>query len=151
VLRSPHSRQILGEWALGPLGSAKPIACDPTAGSDLDAVAASWTIRSEGDGCAYTGLPRRQSAGSPECGFVRRAPGEAWPRPEPGADARPVAPQVPWSYAADHPRRLRCPAVNVLARSGTAYTERDNLDTLKTVTQTSAQRAESAIDAVAAC
>ena len=49
------------------------------------------------------------------------------------------------TYTADHPRRLRCPAVNVLTRSGAAYTERDNLGTLRTVTQTSAQRAESAI------
>jgi len=31
------------------------------------------------------------------------------------------------TYTADHPRRLRCPAVNVLTRPGAAYTERDNL------------------------
>ncbi len=40
-----------GEWALG-LGSAKPIACDATAGSDLDAVTASRTIEAEEDGPA---------------------------------------------------------------------------------------------------
>jgi hypothetical protein len=36
-------------------------------------------------------------------------------------------------------------AVNVLARSDAAYTERDNLRTFRTVIETSAQRAESAI------
>jgi len=36
-------------------------------------------------------------------------------------------------------------AVNVLARSDAAYTERDNLRTPRTVIETSAQRADSAI------
>jgi hypothetical protein len=34
------------------LDSAKPIACDATAGSDLDAAAAIWTIEAEVDGTA---------------------------------------------------------------------------------------------------
>ena len=50
LLRSPRRRQNPCEWAPC-LGSAKPIACGATAGSDLDAVAASWTIGSEGDEC----------------------------------------------------------------------------------------------------
>ena len=45
----PRRRQIRGEWPLG-LGSAKPIACDATAGSALDAAATSRTIESEEDG-----------------------------------------------------------------------------------------------------
>jgi hypothetical protein len=39
------------------LGSANPVALAATAGSALDAVAASWTIRSEEDRLALSGQP----------------------------------------------------------------------------------------------
>ena len=50
---------IPGEWPRG-LASAKPIACDATAGSDLDAAAASWTIEAEKDGTALHPSPAGQ-------------------------------------------------------------------------------------------
>src|ERR1017187_2190326 len=53
LLRSPRRRQNPCEWTPR-LGSAKPIAQRRPKG-DLDAVPASWTIGSEGDGCAHPG------------------------------------------------------------------------------------------------
>jgi hypothetical protein len=50
--RPPRSREIPGEWLPGP-GSAQPIAQRRPQG-DLDAVAASWTIRSEENGLAMS-------------------------------------------------------------------------------------------------
>jgi hypothetical protein len=94
LLRSPRSCQNPCEWTPG-LGSAKPIACDATAGSDLDAVAASWTIGSEGDGGAHTGLPAVRASwitGPRMWPGVRRA---GLAKAEPGADAGPAAPQSP--------------------------------------------------------
>jgi hypothetical protein len=83
------------EWPPG-LDSAKPIACDATAGSDLDAVAASWTIEAEEDG---TALHRHRLAYKPSdlpASSVRPGvrPGGP-PRLSPGADAGPAAPQAP--------------------------------------------------------
>src|SRR5262249_32120426 len=49
--RLPRRRRIPCEWTPG-RGSAKPIACDATAGSDLDAVAGSGTMTRRGDGTA---------------------------------------------------------------------------------------------------
>src|SRR5260370_25231225 len=75
LLRSPRRRQDPCEWARG-LGSAKPIACDATAGSDLDAEAASWTIGSEGDGYAHHRAACREPPGSAcPVAMARRAPG----------------------------------------------------------------------------
>jgi hypothetical protein len=76
------------------LGSAKPIACDATAGSDLDAVAASWTIGSEGDGCAHHQAAFRRS-------HLDHRALRLWPgvrragrsTAEPGADGGPGAAQ----------------------------------------------------------
>src|ERR1022692_2345636 len=53
LLRSPRRCQNPCEWTPR-LGSAKPIAQRRPKG-DLDAVPASWTIGSEGDGCAHPG------------------------------------------------------------------------------------------------
>jgi hypothetical protein len=97
VLRSPRSRQYPCEWAPG-LGSAKPIACDATVGSDLDAVTASWTTGSEAGGCAHHRTACRashldQRALRLRPGVRRGGP----PKAEPGADAGPAAPQaLPW-------------------------------------------------------
>ena len=95
LLRSPRRRQDPCEWAPG-LGSAKLIACDATAGSDLDAVAASWTIGSEGDGCAHHRAACRDPPGSAcSVAMARRAPGGPPQKAEPGAGAGPAAPQAP--------------------------------------------------------
>ena len=69
------------------VGQLRPIACDATAGSDLDAVAASWAIGSEGDGGAHAGLLPWEPAGSRTATLARRAPGGASPRPASDADA----------------------------------------------------------------
>src|SRR5215469_17080984 len=57
------------------------------------------------------------------------------------AAARTVLP--PYAARAAQPPALPA-AVNVWARSGVAYTERDDLRTLRTVIETSVQRADSA-------
>jgi leucine-zipper of insertion element IS481 len=49
------------EWAPG-LVSAKPIACDATAGSALDAVAASWTMQAPRETCPPSTRMRRRGA-----------------------------------------------------------------------------------------
>ena len=78
-------------------------------------MAASWTIGSEGDGCAYTGLPAPPVSWITGLQLrlgVRRA----------GTSPGPAALRAP-----------ALPAVNVLACSGDAYTEWDNLGTARAI------------------
>ena len=106
-----------GEWTSS-RGSAKPIACDATGGSDLDAAAGSGTIDRRQDGPVQHRLRGRERR-TDQRGLGRdgRRRAGASPRPEGGA-RRPAAPQAPLlilqyrqirqrsTYAAaDHPHR----------------------------------------------
>ena len=91
-LRFPRRRQISGEWTPG-RGSAKPIACDATAGSDLDAAAGSRTLDRRGRRhCAAQIACPVSHANQPRQGrgAGTRRPGPP-PRPEAGRKCRPAA------------------------------------------------------------
>ena len=80
-------------------------------------MAASWTRQSEARAtdARTPGCLRRQSAGSPDCSFGSACAGR-------GTSPRPAALRAP-----------ALPAVNVLACSGDAYTEWDNLGTARAI------------------